>query len=229
MIEKLKNSRYQLLVAVPLAVLIGILASTSPVNLDDLKSYISLYPGKTGIAVGDSFSVAVTIDSKLDFNAVEATIEFPKEFLAIDSVSYEDSIINLWIEEPNFSNDSGTLKFSGIITSPGYVGKRNVFEIHFKAKKSGIANVNFSNASVLANDGKGTEILEKEFGAIYSIKGIQASDLDFNGDGKLNISDISILVSKLNDSSADAMYDLNMDGKVNLMDLSIVLSRTSRK
>jgi subtilisin family serine protease len=49
---------------------------------------------------------------------------------------------------------------------------------------------------------------------------------DLNGDGKANISDLSVLLTKWN--SADAGADLNKDGKVGLTDLSILLTNWTR-
>jgi hypothetical protein len=45
---------------------------------------------------------------------------------------------------------------------------------------------------------------------------------DVNGDGKVNIADLSYILSKWN--TADTIADLNKDGKVNINDLSILLS-----
>lgn len=226
--EKLKKHRY-LLIGIPVIALVALLANSSSVDLDNLKAYIALSPDKVSVATKDIFSVVVSIGATEDFNAVEATVEFPTETLEVESASFEDSIINFWIEEPAFSNEDGTLKFSGIITNPGHTGKGNILKINFKTKKSGIANVNFSHASVLANDGKASEILEGKFGAVYSIKAVESPSFDFNHDGKLNVADISLFISKLNDSTAVDTYDLNMDGKVNLQDLSVLLSRTSKR
>lgn len=49
---------------------------------------------------------------------------------------------------------------------------------------------------------------------------------DQNGDGKVNITDLSTLLSRWN--SADVTADLNKDGKVGIADLSILLSNWTR-
>ncbi len=226
--ESIRRYKYQLLfIGLPIAFFIGMLANTTPGELDSLNAYIAFSPDKITISSGDTFRVAVLVNSTIEFNAVEATIEFPKEILQIDSVSYEDSIINFWIEEPIFSNDTGTLKFSGIITSPGYIGQGNLLEINFKTKTAGIAMAQFSHASILANDGKGTEVLEKKIDATYMIKNAEAVSIDFNNDGMVNITDISAFIPKMSATKLDKRYDLNMDGAVNIKDLSILLSRVS--
>ena len=45
---------------------------------------------------------------------------------------------------------------------------------------------------------------------------------DINGDGKVNITDLSVMLSFFNKGAG--AWDLNSDGKVNIMDLSILLS-----
>jgi hypothetical protein len=45
---------------------------------------------------------------------------------------------------------------------------------------------------------------------------------DLNGDGSVNITDLSILLSNYN--TANTLADINSDGSVNIFDLSILLS-----
>jgi hypothetical protein len=111
--------------------------------------------------VGDSFSVSVTINSTTQAsNAVDGVVSFPIDKLQIVSVSKENSIINLWAEEPTFSNSAGKVYMSGIILNPGFSGSAGkILKINFKVAKAGNAAVVFSSGSILANDGLGTNIL----------------------------------------------------------------------
>ncbi|TSC89199.1 MAG: Uncharacterized protein G01um10143_580 [Parcubacteria group bacterium Gr01-1014_3] len=170
MLDKLKQHNLYLLIAAAFIALAAVLASTSFLASDDLGAYLALSPQTATITSGDNFSVFVAISSAVDFNAAEAVVKFPKELLEIDSISYEDSIIDLWINPPTFSNTEGILKFSGALTNPEYMRVGNILQISFRAQRPGTARLNFSHASVLGHDGNGTEILEKAFGAIYSIK-----------------------------------------------------------
>lgn len=54
-------------------------------------------------------------------------------------------------------------------------------------------------------------------------KPVPAKQGDINGDGKVNISDLSTLLSKFN--TKDPNSDINKDNKVDVFDLSILLSR----
>ncbi|OGH81194.1 MAG: hypothetical protein A3F93_04005 [Candidatus Magasanikbacteria bacterium RIFCSPLOWO2_12_FULL_34_7] len=107
------------------------------------------------------FSVGVYVSNPNEsMNAVSALITFPKEVLEVASVSKSNSIINLWVREPSFSNSKGFVNLEGIVLNPGFTGASGkLLTINFKVKTAGLANVLFSEASVLANDGQGTNIL----------------------------------------------------------------------
>src|SRR5690349_7650235 len=53
---------------------------------------------------------------------------------------------------------------------------------------------------------------------------LAATSADLNGDGKVNLSDLSILLTNYDKTNA-AKGDINGDGSVNLTDLSILLSQ----
>jgi hypothetical protein len=75
------------------------------------------------------------------------------------------------VEEPNFSNNAGTISFNGGMPTPGYTGAAGkVFSVVFKAKKPGSASIIFSSASVRANDGLGTDVLRGSSNAKFVIK-----------------------------------------------------------
>jgi len=53
----------------------------------------------------------------------------------------------------------------------------------------------------------------------------RATSADLNGDGKVDISDLSVLLSNFGKSGSGIKGDLNADAKVNLSDLSVLLSQ----
>ena len=74
------------------------------------------------------------------------------------------------MQDPVFSNSLGTINFAGGKPSPGFIGAAGtVFNITFKAKTSGTANVTFASGSVLADDGKGTNILANMGSGAYTL------------------------------------------------------------
>jgi Bacterial Ig-like domain/Cohesin domain len=116
-----------------------------------------------------SVNVVVSTDGQA-VNAAEGTISFNPKELSVVSVSRSTSVFNLWIAEPSFSNSAGTISFSGGLPS-GYSGKTgNIMTITFRAAGAGTARASFKNGSVLANDGRGTNILTTMNGGTYTIQ-----------------------------------------------------------
>lgn len=112
--------------------------------------------------VGDTFKIKVNISSDKSVNAVAGKISFPKDTLSLISLSKSSSILNLWPHELPFSNSNGLISFEGVILD-GFVGNNgNIVTLVFKAKKNGNAILKFSDVSILANDGKGTDIFSGE-------------------------------------------------------------------
>ena len=149
-----------------LAVLIFFLSTTAIASAATLR-----VDPETGVyTVGTSFTVRVAIDtSGTSVNAAEGTISFNPRELSVVNVSRSSSIFNLWTQEPTFSNTTGTITFGG--GSPtGYKGSGGtVISIRFRAPGAGSPKVTFTNGSVLAADGFGTNVLTGMKGASYTI------------------------------------------------------------
>ncbi|MCR4275466.1 MAG: cohesin domain-containing protein [Candidatus Wolfebacteria bacterium] len=118
-------------------------------------------PSSGSYTVGQNFSVSVYVSSADQaMNAASGVISFPQDKLEVTSFSKSNSIFTLWVQEPAFSNDVGTVNLEGIVLNPGFTGATGkIITVNFKAKAAGNALLNFSSGSVLANDGKGTNIL----------------------------------------------------------------------
>ncbi len=103
-------------------------------------------------------------------NASEGLINFDKDILEVASVSKSGSIFSLWTAEPSFSNSAGTISFGGGLPPPGFSGASGIVcSITFKAKKMGTGMARFSSGAILANDGKGTNILESMGSGNYTV------------------------------------------------------------
>ena len=142
-----------------------------------LAATLSINTASSVYSVGDNFSVFVVVNSPdQSLNAVDGTVSFPADKLQVSSISKEGSIINLWAEEPNFSNTDGQVSLSGIVLNPGFSGSLGkVLKINFKVEKTGNAAIVFSSGSVLANDGMGTNILTDLNSAQLTLVNHQAS------------------------------------------------------
>ena len=138
-----------------------------------LAQAASLYfsPSSGTYSVGSAFSVSVYVSSANQaMNAASGVISFPQDKLEATSLSKTGSIFTLWVQEPSFSNSAGTINFEGIVLNPGFTGAAGkIITINFRAKAAGSALVNFSSGSVLANDGKGTNILTSLGNAQFSL------------------------------------------------------------
>jgi len=118
--------------------------------------------GASSFSVGQLFSVTVNAStaSGESLNAVSGTLTYPQALLQPVSVDTSGSIVNFWITQPDIST-SGQVMFEGGVYNPGFSGNQGkIVTILFKAKATGKANLGFASASILANDGQGTNILD---------------------------------------------------------------------
>lgn len=111
------------------------------------------------IGEGDRVTIDVRVSSPGQaMNAVSGAVSFPEGLLNAVSFPREDSIINLWTKEPKVSR--GKIFFEGVVFNPGFQGSSGLlFRMTFEGKQSGTANLFFSEGAVLANDGRGTNVL----------------------------------------------------------------------
>ncbi len=142
-------------------------------GISSLASAATLYfsPDSGSYKIGQQFSVGVYVSSSKEaMNAASGVVSFPAGNLEVVSLSKSGSIFSLWVQEPTFSNSGGTINFEGIVLNPGFTGSGGkIMSINFKAKGTGSSALSFSSASVLANDGKGTNILTGVSGANFNI------------------------------------------------------------
>ncbi len=130
-----------------------------------------LVPETGTFQVGSNFSISVKVNSQgVSINAADGIITFSPDELEVVSVSKAGSIFNLWPQEPIFSNKTGKIEFAG--GSPqafsGTAGQ--ILTIVFRGKRETITKVNFSSGSVLAADGKGTNVLSELRGGVYTLR-----------------------------------------------------------
>lgn len=135
------------------------------------KASLYFVPSSGTYTVGSTFLIQVKVNSGgVAINAADGTIIFDPDKLEVTRLSKEGSIFSLWVQEPTFSNSLGTINFAGGKPSPGFIGAAGtIFNIYFRAKTAGTANLNFASGSVLADDGKGTNILGSLGTGVYTL------------------------------------------------------------
>jgi hypothetical protein len=130
---------------------------------------ITFNPASGAQTVGKTFTVKVLVDPGTEsINASDGTVAFDAALLQVTNVSKDGSAFSLWTADPKFSNTDGIVEWSGG-TPSAVSGKGTIVSITFKPKKAGTAAVSISKASVLAADGKGTDVFAKSDGASYTI------------------------------------------------------------
>jgi len=120
---------------------------------------MEISPEFTLLQVGQSITLTIVTQSSEPVNAVTATLSFPADILSVTSISKNDSAFTLWVQEPKFSNTSGTISFSGIVPDPGVNDRALVLVVRMRANRAGTAVLRFNSAAVLANDGQGTNVI----------------------------------------------------------------------
>lgn len=160
--------------------------------------------------IGSTFSVTIYVSSAdRAMNAASGVISFPTDKLEVVSVSKTNSVMNLWVEEPTFSNVQGTVNFEGIALNPGYIGDHGIIiTLTFRTKSEGQANVHFSSGSILANDGAGTDILEDLGIASFLIQG-RASEAPDTSPSTNTTSDSTSTITSVTHSDQARWYSNN--------------------
>src|SRR4030042_932302 len=132
-----------------------------------------LSPPSGTYAINSTFSIKVNVNSGGEaINAAEGTLVYNPAELSVVSLSKSSSIFTFWTTEPTFSNSTGNISFGGGMPSNFTGTNGTIFSITFKAKASAATQINFSSGSILAADGKGTNVLATMNGGVYTLKAI---------------------------------------------------------
>lgn len=123
----------------------------------DATAYFS--PATKNLAPESTFAISVRVSSTTTkMNAISAVVDYPSDLLEMTSIN-KAGIINLWVQEPTFSNATGKLSFDGVVTNPAFEGEGGkVLTMNFRAKKAGDARITFDSVGLYAHDGLGTPL-----------------------------------------------------------------------
>ncbi len=162
-----------------------------PVSTLAVKLYLE--PAEGEYQASDVFVVDIKIDTEGEcINTIEAEISFSQDILKAIDFNKGNSILILWVKEPNFSvvscdepgDSCGLLSFSGGIPG-GYCGRipgdpgpsdslgKMIFRVHrmiVEEPGKNLAEIKFLTTSqVLLNDGLGTKAKLDTRGAVFEI------------------------------------------------------------
>jgi len=222
------------------------LIALSVSSLPPATTTIFFEPGDSTLASGATTSIDVDINTNTAINALGATVVFPTSTIAVTGIDTQKSFINLWIENATTSGTPGQMHFSGGTTQRGgFTGAGTVLTLTVQGVGAGTSTLDFKNVQVYPSDASGKNIDTQlrpltltvapapppaVVAAAGGAGGAEAVRIvpsgDFNGDGKVDLTDLSIFIAH-SIGAYDARYDLNGDGVVGLTDLAILLARMS--
>lgn len=122
--------------------------------------------------VGEAFTAIATVDPKgMDINAVTGSISYDRSKLVLKAIDVNSSAVSFWVVKP--IETEGKINFEGVLLDGGSLSsKAEIFKMIFETRSAGSANVSFSSGSVLSDDGKATNILEKFINSSMLIKNV---------------------------------------------------------
>lgn len=147
------------------------LLPVSPVAAEDPQVNLFFSPATQTVIEGSTFEVSLYIDTNgASMSAMELMVKFPPQLMEVVSPSAGQSLIQLWLQPPSYSNVEGTARFTGLIPNGIVTESGLVTTMTFRALATGRADVSLLTGSqVLANDGLGT-VARTSFGrASYTI------------------------------------------------------------
>ena len=130
---------------------------------------LSVSPSTGVYTEGQTFTVRVNVNTAGEaINAAEGTLSFDPRKLSVVGIS-KGSVFNLWTAEPSFSNSKGTVSFSGGSPAGYRGGAGTILTVTFRSQGSGTNKISYTSGSVLAADGRGTNVLSSMAGGSYTI------------------------------------------------------------
>ncbi len=135
------------------------------------KTVTFVIPPEGEYRLGEVFPMPIEIVGvKKPINAVQADISFDPRRIEAVEVSTKDSFANIFVQK-EANNEIGFVRLTGGLPNPGFFSDRGLLgTVYFKGKIPGIVKVEFLPSSlVLANDGRGTNVLKELASVSYLI------------------------------------------------------------
>ena len=114
----------------------------------------------SGVNVGTEFTAELHLNTKGNaINTVGINLTFNPEMFAISNMTTEQSFCSFYADNV-FDNIRGEVHISCGTPNPGFTGDSEVVQIKFRSRTVGTSDIRMlSTSQVLANDGKGTNLL----------------------------------------------------------------------
>ncbi len=135
------------------------------------KTVSFVIPSRGQFRLGEIFPMKIDVTGiKKTVNAIQADISFDPDYLEVVEISTKESFADVFIQK-EINNEVGYARLSGGLPNPGFYADHGVFgTVFFRGKTSGLVQIEFLPSSlVLANDGRGTNVLRDLASASYLI------------------------------------------------------------
>lgn len=135
------------------------------------KTVSFVIPSKGQFRLGEIFPMKLEIAGiKIPINAVQADLGFEPQKLEVVDISTQDSFANIFVQK-EINNEVGFSRLTGGLPNPGFFADYGIFgTVYFKGKQPGVVKIEFLPSSmVLANDGRGTNVLKELTAVSYLI------------------------------------------------------------
>lgn len=153
------------------------------------KTVQFVIPDKNEYKLGEIFPVKIDIKGvKVPINIVRADLQFDPNLTEVIDIATDASFASIFIQK-DINNDLGYARLTGGIPNPGFQDDAGTFGIvYMRGKRPGPIEVNFLPSSlVLANDGKGTNVLVDLPKATYFVSNVEISPEQKQVQDKLKI------------------------------------------
>lgn len=135
------------------------------------KTVSFVIPTKGQYRLGEMFPMKIEIAGiKTPINAVQADLGFEPSKIEVVDISTKDSFANIFVQK-EINNDGGYSRLTGGLPNPGFFSDKGTLgTVFFKGKSPGVVKIEFLPSSmVLANDGRGTNVLKDLASVSYLI------------------------------------------------------------
>lgn len=140
---------------------------------------ISLKPLTKVPRLGVPLSIGIYVEKNTaSINAISLDVRFDQKKVSAQSISKKDTLIQMWSENPRFSNAGGVAHVEGVILNPGFSGSSGLLAtVIFTPKEEGTTTFSVDDAHVYANDGNATDIISRSVSTSVTIGPLVRSDL----------------------------------------------------
>jgi hypothetical protein len=147
----------------------GFVKETTPARLHSAQFYFLNHPT---VVVGENFSLELRVKTNgTPINAMGFTLLYNPIYVEVVSMTTEKSFCTHYLDN-TFDNQKGTITVSCGMPSPGFLGDSLAVRVEMRGRIAGQPAVTASPKTVylLANDGKGSNIVETSPSTILNIQ-----------------------------------------------------------